>query len=307
MTETYSYWDPIGDRIMSDTFSLHTTSLLRKAEKYIQNPHRIQTLFLLYLFLAPLIIITFVALFGANESIIHVIIFSFVPSIIYYHSIKNFQENLMLFLMCQQQKWVYNPNRDDDRYLELKRIYPEVFNIGSSQVIEDQIWGVVDTNRRADFWQSSFRYTTGSGKSSHTHKRSVLMITLPVSMPINFYLNNRNTFLLSHSKYKTESEQFNSLFSIKLNNQNPDAEITLLKVLSPSVQVRLIDMAHILPIVQVGFMNNTMIFVLKDHLWKPKHTNFFKKVAVDERDISHFYSLIKNITEMPTEMLQYMD
>lgn len=307
MDNVQTYWDPFNETIRSDTYSLHTQKLVEKAESYQRNPFSIKRNLYLLLLLGIMINVVCFALFRFESAILQVFIVSFVPVSIYYAIIRSFQENFILFLMSQQNNWVYNPDRDPKRYDKCRIFYPNFFDVGHSQNIEDQLWGTLWGEKPISFWNCTFHYVTGSGKHQQSHNHTIVILRLYKAVPVNFDLRRIILLNLTGSDYKTESEEFNRIFSISMQSNRPDSKLQLLKVLSPSVQVRLIQLASLFPLAKIGFSGSQMILDFNGLIWKCKHTNFFKEVKVDARDTEHFKSLLTTMTAIPVEMLQYID
>src|SRR3989344_5120039 len=308
METTADYWDPLGENIRKDTFNLHSQILIKKAEEYKKHPYRLKRNKYLLLLLAAAIIIGYIVLskFFYRE-LITVIIFSLAPLFIYTGIINGFQQNFILFLMCQENYWVYNPQDDSNRFLKLKSAFPDFFDVGHSQRVEDQIWGFIKNGQKNHFWLSTFIYVTGSGKHRTTHKHNIFMLQLHIPLPLNFKLFKKNIFSIFGNDLKTESEEFNKLFRIRIDNNQPEAELILLKILSPSVQVRLIQLANQFPLDKVGFYGDIMVLDFHDEIWKSRYTDFFKEIKVDERDKSYFNKLVQTMISIPMEMLQFID
>ena len=306
MDKNLTYWDPLGEKITPDTFRLQTQKLIDRAEQYKKNPAQIGRNRMLCIGIGVAVMATYVSMWGFTGYWIHISFLGFLPLFIYLAIISAFQQNFILFLMCRQQEWIYNPDHDKERYNKLKEYYPDIFECGHSQQVEDQIWGSI-AQQRIDFWNCAFTYTTGSGKSSRTQDHSVFIVKLSKKLPIECTLMRKGYLSFAKSKYKTESEEFNTLFYIKVHHEGPDTQMHLMNILSPSVQVRLIQMAKELPLDGITFKENTLAIDFEDELWKPKYTNFYKEVVVDKRDMDDFNAVIKKMTELPGEMIQFMD
>lgn len=306
-----SYWDPLGDKIGKDTFTSQTQPLLQEAEQHKKNPHQIKRNLYLLLLLAFSVAILIIFFYGFSESSVKFMIFAFIlactPLAVYYGKIKNFQQNFILFLMCQENNWIYNPDHDPTRYNQLRSKHPDFFKHGYSQQIEDQIWGSINNDKPIQFWGCLFVYQTGSGKSTKIHEKSIFILRLLKRLPFGFTLNKKSILSVFNDEYKTESEQFNRLFQVKVKDKQPNSRLLLLKILSPSVQMRLIQFADDYPLESIGFHENIMIVAFDGELWKPNYTNFFTEVKVDSRDKDYFYSLLKFMIAMPTEMLKFID
>jgi hypothetical protein len=302
-----TYWDPLGEKISTDTYKIQTQKLVEKTKWYRDNPFELKRNQLLFIFIPLCIALVYFLIFRFEGSIIPMIIFAFAPVLLYRSSIQSLQENMILFLMTQENNWVYLPDIDSDRYDKYQHLYPSYFNVGHSQYIEDQIWGTIPTNKPTQFWNCSFTYETGSGKSRQTHHHNIFILHLYKPVPVNFDLKKKSALSLGGNNFKTESEEFNRTFSIQMDSDNPDSKLQLLRVLSPSVQVRLTEIATTFRIAQIGFYGTRMILDFKDDLWNFKYTNFFKEVRVDERDTEYFKNLLLMLTQIPIEMLHYID
>ena len=308
METTADYWDPLGENIRKDTFNLHSQKLIQKAEEYKKHPYRLKRNKYLLLLLAAAIIIGYIVLskFFYRE-LITVIIFSLAPLFIYSGIINGFPQNFILFLMCQENGWVYDPHDGSNRLSKLNSVFPDFFNQGHSQKIEDQIWGFINKDRTTHFWHTTFTYVTGSGKSRQTHKHNIFMLRIYKKVPINFHIGKKGLISIFGNDLKTESEEFNKLFNIQVDDIKPDTKLQLLKILSPSVQVRLIQLANKFPLDKVGFYGDTMVLDFHDEIWKSRYTDFFKEIKVDERDKSYFNKLVQTMISIPMEMLQFID
>lgn len=306
MEKIDKYWDPIGEKIKQDDYFFQTMPLLQKAEGYKKNPYRIRRNRDLLIIFPIIFIIILIAKFGTGD-IFNIVLFSFTPLLIYLGMIYSFQQNFILYLMCFENDWIYAPEKDSSRFERLKNAYPMIFNQGHSQTIEDQIWGAVGEKKIDSFWTCSFTFTTGSGKHRRTHDHSIFMLRMYKKLPLDFCINKKGLISILSNGYKTESEEFNNLFDIKIENEKSDTKLLLLKILSPSVQVRLIELANEFPLDKIGFYGDTMILDFKEHIWNPKYTNFFNKVEVDDRDKTLFLSQIKTMTTTPIEVLQFID
>ena len=307
MNNDHEYWDPLGEKIQQDTYMLQTQKLVLQKEEYAKSPGRIKRNHDLLLLPGISIFLIYIWLFGFNRGLIYATVFGFMPLLIYRSRIHNLQENLILFLMCSENNWVYNPDDDSPRYEQFKIIYPDYFTVGHSAYIEDQIWGIMNSDKPINFWNCAFTYTTGHGRSSQTHKHSIFILRLYKSLPVSLDLKRKNILSFSGNKVKTESEEFNKLFSIDNKMTDPDGQLLLMKVLSPSVQVRLIQLATHFPVARIGFHGDSMILDFSEELWKFRYTDFFHEVKIDDRDTAYFQSLIMRMTSTPVEMLQYID
>ncbi|CAN5188298.1 hypothetical protein BH09PAT2_BH09PAT2_05250 [soil metagenome] len=302
-----TFWDPIGDTIQDNSFDQQNQEVIRHVDEYKGNPRKIKKNLVIRTLFGIVITGIYIAFWGFNRLFIYVGVLSFMPLILSIGEIRAAQQNFILFLMCQAQAWVYNPKHDQARYDRLKNVYPDIFACGHSQEIEDQIWGSIQSSKLIDFWSGIFYYETGSGKSRRRYHHTLFAVKLFKQLPLEFTVFRKGLISFNNGDYKMESEEFNKLFFIEVKNKGPDTEMLLFKILSPSVQVRLIQLAHEYTLAGINFKNETMIVDFEREVWIPKYTNFFKKVVVDPRDTNDFIELLKKMTAVPIDMLQFMD
>ncbi|MDO8609697.1 MAG: hypothetical protein Q7R95_04060 [bacterium] len=304
-----TYWDPINDIIHQDTYLIQGKVLENRAQKYQDNPYLIKrNLFLMLIFpMGVLVMLICFPQYLFNKNSLSIIIVSLLPLYFYYMSIINLQNDLILKLLCGENEWVYNPQEDMERIEKLTVYYPYIFGKGRARNICDQIWGKLHDVKPIDFWRGSYTYTEGSGKSSHTYHKAIFILRLIKSIPKSFTLENANILSGFIADIKTESEEFNSIFHIKAESNKLDSKVHILKILSPSVQVRLIQFAQAFDVETIHFQDYSMTIVFKYELWRPQFTNFFKDVVLDDRDKEIFYSSLKEMSKLPSEMLQFID
>lgn len=305
METEQTFWDPLSETITSHSFQNFSKKNLKSLQTYEKYPHRIRNNMIWFTLIPIIAVLVYFRAFGFGEMIFWVGILSALPLIIYYSSIHSLQQSLILYLITKEHGWLYNPDKRSpkERISTLINMFPSIMNMGHGQDIQNQIWGRSDKN--IDFWFSDFSYTTGSGKHSTTHLHTLIIIKLRKLLPA--ILELESTRYLSWGKsYKTESEEFNKLFRIKMNDPN-DTEVEMLQILSPSMQVRLVDLAQILPIWKIVLYKDMMAIDLNERLFNPKYTNFIKQIKIDERDKQMFLEKITTILEIPSDMLQFID
>lgn len=307
-------WDPFGDSVSSLSFVSQQKLLVDKLQKYRQNPGIFKKNLQLLTAL-PIVIIVIVILLAfpnnigmvLNRGTVSIIIFSFFPLIFYRRFVIRFQDDLILYLLCENNHWIFNPAVDNNRFQLLQRVFPAVFNVGRSQMITDQIWGAFQAQEKVGFWRSTFTYTVGSGKNSHTYIKAVFVLRLSRQLPVSFKLSKAGLFSSFEDVVKTESADFNKLFQISSDQKDEAAKMQIIKILSPSVQVRLIDFIKNINFEAIYFQNNTITIIFPDEIWRPVYTNFFNQIAVDARDEALFMESLKQMVELPTEVINYID
>jgi Protein of unknown function (DUF3137) len=217
------------------------------------------------------------------------------------------QEQFLLYLFCEKNGWPYNPARDTDRPLAFATLMPQIFGIGHDQAFNEQLWGIIKHgDKNTSFWSCQFNYVVGSGKQSRDYEEYVFIFRLDNPLLVNFMLVRAGILSMFEEQIKTESEDFNKMFQIVVNNKDLNSKTQIINILSPSVQTRLIDFAKKYKTKKIEFRDNMMVIVLGNKLWKTKYTNFFKHVSIDQRDEDAFYSSLTDMVELPTEMVQFI-
>lgn len=304
--------DPLNDTITTSSFQNEIRALKEKALLLYAYPR----LPLIFMFCAGVVsVTTLIYLFFIKAYIDGLLFFLFLPQLLFYFYIKSLEKDLLLQLLCERNQWVFNPKTHVSRANKLSKLFPEAFDRGHSPVVDDQIWGTLTEKDANAFWSGTFTYTTGEGRSSSTHEKYAFILELNKKLPSTFTLlrygfdteNLSLSRLTMKRDLKTESEAFNKLFKIQSNEDSLSYEQKILTALSPSVQVRLIDFAEKFSLDCITFKHNCMIILFAHNPWEAKHTNFFKRVMIDERDVKHFHQLMKDMTALPSEMIRFLD
>jgi hypothetical protein len=312
-----SFPDPLNEPIFSTSFAEEQQKLTNKIENLQMFPHLPLMLFSLFCII-PVVVLLFMTI--AKQFSFELLFVTFIPAVSYYFYIKSLERDLETFLLCKRNNWAFNPNYDIKRPKRMAQYFPDVFNRGHSASFDNQIWGSVNTKKENAFWSCMFSYIVGEGRGSSYYEQQVLIVELDKKLPMNFVLfrygfrllesvkinelTNRETM---HRDLETESEEFNKLFKIKYTEKSLDSKREIISVLSPSVQVRLIDFAKQYSLDCITFQNNCMIVLFSSEIWKAKHTNFFKNVMIDDRDVKRFDELMKQIIALPAEMIRFLD
>lgn len=224
--------------------------------------------------------------------------------------------DLIKFQICKDNNWYYNPEKSKDSYYSLRGIFNELFNKGDeNQYIEDEIWGITPNNKNY-FYSGIFSYDNVSRdskgrKNRTTHKKHFIAISLTKNTNIRFYLYPENVFsrignFFTKKEINTESIEFNktyafSYFGVENNKQE------IVKILSPAVQEKLIDLSKLKKNPEVLFNDNCIVFMFQGELFKKIHTNFSKTNSADSKDLKFINSQINNLTTIGNEISEYLD
>jgi hypothetical protein len=299
-----SYWDPRGKEVNKLTYVDQKEAFIKKIQKYRNHPY----IFKFYLALSclPTIIGVFLLTSYFKYDIVFVMISCVLP-IAYYAYVKDMQNDLLLFLLCEKNNWIYNPKKDTDAITGLTVLFPRVSEYANYHYLDEQVWGRIQIkNLTIPFWKGLFHYRISGGRSQEAVVDNVFFLKLEHSYPVNFTLQSPGLFG-EHREIKTESEVFNKTFGVVSDSKDTDSKLQIMKVLSPSVQTRLVDLYSKYHIRAIAFKTDIItIAVYDDKMWKARYTNFFRKVAIDERDEKEFYTALTEITELFVEMGQFI-
>lgn len=305
-----SFWDPLNENIKTDSFQPEQQSVVKQTEKYQHNPNLIKRN-LCFAGLVPVISLILLIFFWETLKALadpRIFLCTFIPLILYYQGIRLLQEKLLLYLLCQGNGWSYNPEETPARTQKFIQKYPDIFAQGREQSIDEQIWGSANKPYQIEFWRCTFKYRVGHGRYSHINNRAVFALKLNQSLNVNYtMLRVVNFWEEFQTEIKTESEEFNKKFKVVADKHDSTTEAKVLKVLSPSVQVRFIEFSKKYKLNRIYFEDDIMLIEFIENVWKTKYTNFLKKVAIDKRDVEHFSETLKDMMALPSEMIQYMD
>ena len=84
-------------------------------------------------------------------------------------------------------------------------------------------------------------------------------------------------------------------------------EPEIVRVLSPSIQVRLLELQKREWGLEVLFVNDTMLFSFSGKLLKNMRSNFFKKVEIHSADIDAVQNRLREVFLLGIDMARFLD
>lgn len=308
------YWDPIDGELSENSAiitQLSGSDLDEKFEHLLKNPSEPKWYFwslLSFGILSSLFL--YYEYRDYRFGYVRILVYLLLPVLIYYRYIKELERKLVELLIAKENNWLYNPNKDRQKWIELKILFGEIFNKGDrAQFVFRQFWGSIGSDN-VMFWKSRFKYTIGSKKSSHTVTETVYAFKLPKIVAENFLLvpqNFKNRLKTSiNLKITTESNDFNKIFHIEYRGKTNDVGDEIFEVLSPDVQDKLINFRKSCGKFSLLFKKDTMLVVFEKDI-KLKYSNFLKKVAFDERDMQEMNRLMSSTVKLGGEVLSCLD
>src|SRR5579863_7410155 len=127
-------WDPLKEAINFQTFSVQQKYLLNEITRYRNRPY------LLKLFLSFCILLAIISCIVVFVTRVVQLIIGVAPLAMYYSYVLKRQEKFILYLICEKNKWAYNPEKDFNRAEGLISFMPNIFNQGRDQNVDEQIW-----------------------------------------------------------------------------------------------------------------------------------------------------------------------
>lgn len=319
--------DPLNEHITTSSFAEERSSVVEKVENLRKYRYLLQALFVLSI-IAPawyILVLTRERALSIFNAIFFTFIGFFGMALLNY-ALRSLQDDLVLYLLCEKNNWVCNPAHDKSRPQRMAQLFPHVFERGfrDSWRFDNQIWGMIGKNEQISFWCCNFYYELPSNTNYQYMRnripldrsdmqKTVFVLELVDIIPYTFELKiraaykNESNVYKSGTDLKTESVDFNERIDVKIPGASKETKRQVLHVLSPSVQVRLVDFVKKYPIESITFQHNCMVVVFEGLIWETKHTNFLKRVMIDERDLKSFDSLFKSMIELPLEMRKYLD
>jgi hypothetical protein len=222
-------------------------------------------------------------------------------------------------MIANRQGWHYCPAESHERWLRFAEAYPEIFQKGNKdQNLQDEFWGITEgQGHKADFWSGIFEYvieTEGDKgrKNRQTKHCNVFALRLSKVLKCDFCLRPeslgakiRNWF--TRKEIDTESADFNRNFAVYYNGKKVEEELEIIKTLSPSVQMRLIEMKEQFGKFTLLFRRDVVLISFNGRLLKRMRTNFFRQVAVDTRDSEALTERLKSVLEVSADIARFLD
>lgn len=305
--------------------------LRARMEEYLENPGKFKRT-LWALFSIPLLTTIIAVVFfdtvwpflGAHRSgtnMAFLLLLPFGIPYIYIRWVYSIQTDMIKQEVADVNGWLYSPNRDRQRGKKFNRRFGNLFKQqgGSSATLEDEFWGHYQAARQpVHFWSGLFHYQVVSHSSSN-NKRNVKHYTWTAfALPLNEAV--KTTFMIrAHPKFlrwlqwsrtkvnvNTASSMFNRMFNVYRNGIEETDEISIMKVLSPAVQVRLIDLYNNEGEFAFLFDTHSIAFVFRGRLLKKMKTDFFSSVELDERDRTMIQDRLNHVLSIAGDILPFL-
>ena len=323
-------WDILGERITPDRFASARKNLEEKLDAYQKHPTSIRrntilfavpaVLTFLTVLLHPSIVTTFSHLDDDGNGI-SLLLLPFVPVVLYIGYIFRVQRKLVKILVAKTRNWVFSPENRYGRWQDLTKKYPEIFQKGNKgQNIQEEFWGnMFFDGKEICFWMGIFEYVvennTGKHRNRTKHTNTVFALPLTKKLhsdfclkPEDFGMKILNSLFRRNTEIETESVDFNSAYAVFYNGKKVDNELEIVKTLSPSVQIRLVNLNKKWKCT-ILFRENAVVFSLKGRFlsWGKMKTNFLRTIALDHRDQEFFENQILEFVHLSGDIAPFLD
>lgn len=309
-------WDPADQIISESTFLTQIKELEVKFKSYEDHPDKIpKTVRNLKVAIAVSILVSLALMVTTSSQFVLIPIFIAAGAFgAYRMHIKKIQVDMANLLIARRSGWIYNPAEERGRWGYLAEKFPDIFQTGThSQQIEDQFWGAVDVRgRMTDFWAGVFKFEVKHGKSSTTVRKTVIVMRAPEPAKHPLYIQSNVLFsplfsLSLRAVPDTENVAFNKAFSVYAKRDEPSAEIEAVRLISPAVQERLLQLKQEHGPFSLLMQDDAIIFSFSKIFFKTKYTDFFKAVSLDQRDQDEIQGFLKSLFGSVGDMMRFLD
>ncbi len=320
-------WDPAGEAITLNTFEAAQAKLQGTTKKYLERPTlpRRNLLLLLLPIVATALLSIFVPGFAQgiiqldDGNGIFLFLMPFLPATIYVGYVFSLQRDIIKMLIAQEENWIYSPSERPERWQVLVKKYPELFRKGNTgQNFQDEFWGTTEYHGKSvQFWAAIFEYVVESTdskgrKNRSTHRKNVFAIKLHKRLTSDFrlepeHLGIRMLNFFRKKEIDTESAAFNKTFAVFYNGSKVEKQLEIVKTLSPSVQVRLLEMKEQFGRFTLQFRDDAIVIAFPGRMMRWMKTNFFLRVAVDDRDKAALRERLRSVLDISGDILRFLD
>jgi hypothetical protein len=315
-----SVWSLCGgekkDYLDSQTKKLEKMHFELEKKNYIKRNLNL----VFYIFIVLIIIfclVDFLSFFVGAYSFPFFSIFAIVIGFICYFGLRgyynSFIRDFVKYEVAKEFGWSYEPDPNKNKWYKLREDIPEIFKKGNTmQEIDDQYYGQIYFNRKAfDFHSGIFHYAvrTSNGKSSSTthYYRHFFAFRLNKRINSRFFLYPENIGSkvgnwFNGKEVNVESNEFNKKFAFSYSGKKIENEIEIVKIISPSMQLKLLDLYNKKGAFNVLFSEDFVIFDFCGRLKNRFKTDFAKSIQVNREDVEDIKNEFKNLVGIMQEI-----
>jgi len=269
---------------------------------------------ILFFIIRPLIVFVFGSFF-----FIFILLFFFIFAVaflgIYFEEINNLKQDVVKSEVAKKRGWLYDPAIDEVVGFNLAAMFPKIFNLGDERFVDDQLWGSFDVDGvTKNFYSGIYCYTvinknSKGGENKVKHFSNFFAINLEKRLPVNFLLYPESIFSRVSQKFnnheiEVESIEFNKIFAFDYAGRKDEQAVEIVKVLSPAVQLELVDLSKKGKNLSVYFVDGVLIFSFKGKLFKKLKTQLIGGLNLVDDDLKFFDDYLQSIKTIATEIIK---
>ena len=276
-------------------------SMFRKYPNILKKKQNLAVwLFVGSLLLFPVFILfaTPVAPFAFIAALVFLIVSYTIPNAL--------KADLIKYALSKQRGWLYDPFPDVDDGKGLAKSYPWIFPKGSYEYVDDQMWGEYEHKGvKRKFHSGTYTFVTihhdKNGSHEEPHPNYFFAVHLEKNVKSSFLLYPESFLSRMGQKFHSkeidvESIDFNKTFAFKYSGSKEDNSLEITKVLSPAVQLQLLDLNKKGMGLSVLFDSDKIIFLFKGNMLKRTKTKLTGgfNIAKEDLDVIDDYMLTFN-------------
>jgi hypothetical protein len=310
------FWDPFEEKIWKDKFKQENQNRVRDIEDIKNNPQKPKII-------AFIITIPFISfcIFGGflflDLSIQTLPLLIITASLLlllptaYRKKIIKLQKDYFLMNIAQENNWNFSASKNYYRWHEAKSFFGDILWYGTqNQCFNREIWG---KENQYNFWFGNFHFENLLIKVKNIsfvskHNKSVFAIHLPKKIKQKIKIESMHTISFFKKRtLKTESINFNKYFLLSGRDQKQKTHQEILEILTPALQVQLLEILKTEGPFDILFSKDTALFVFHKTILKKMKTNFFKSPKKQIEDKILFEKKIKNLLDIIKAIQPYLD
>jgi len=313
-------WDLIETSVQSIDFKKITDEVVHDFEEYKKHPFLHiwkglrwvlggATLFLLLLSLPS----TDDEIFGIIKSIVgFVVIVIILIGFSMITSGSEIKKLMTKILFAQKNKLVYNPEPSFDRLMKLAEFFSilqkDEIDEDSDDSVSDQFWGVNEVNgKKLDFYMSLYSYHVGDGKARKYFTNTIMIMPLQKKIAYPFIVREGVRKRSDKNNIELESIEFNERFIVNFVDKKTTVATEIIKILTPALQQKFIEVADKYGYFTVEFSNNAVLFSISGDKINVFRTSAFGEIKIKAQDEKKIHDNMNAFFGVAAEIIKYVD
>lgn len=226
------------------------------------------------------------------------------------------RKDLVKQTVAQRNGWLYDFKPSKRKASELHTKFPTIFSGDKIVSVDDEFFGIKKVKANNYYFKSGI-YTYKIKKKSKnrrkyyiTKHKNYLLMTLNKKLNVEFSLIPEflNGFFNSSDKEITlESNEFNTMFKFQYSGKKSDLQDEVVKILSPAVQLGLVELAKKNINFKFLFTENAVIFSFDGELVSGLKTKIYDYSGVHKEDVDVIDKMLKELLDLSTHIVKYLD